>query len=57
MAGKAKSCYLTVSRRDNHKGVFTRMFMNAKDLNTFISTDEFKEKYPEAEFYLTKEVY
>ena len=57
MAGKAKSCYLTVSRRDNHKGMFTRMFMNAKDLNSFISTDEFKEKYPEAEFYLTKEVY
>jgi hypothetical protein len=56
MAGKAKSVYLTVTTMD-HKSVFYRMFFNAKELNDFVKTDEFKAKYPETEFKIVKETY
>jgi hypothetical protein len=57
MAGKAKSVYLTVSKISDHKGVMTKVFFNAKDLNEYIKTDEFVTKYPATEFYITKETY
>ena len=56
MAGKAKSVYLTVTTMD-HKSVFHRMFFNAKQLNDFVNTDEFKAKYPTTEFKIVKETY
>jgi hypothetical protein len=56
MAGKAKSIYLTVTTL-GHKEVFHRMFFNAKDLNAYIKTDEFQEKYPTTEFKIIKETY
>ncbi len=57
MAGKATSVYLTVSNRKTHASIFQKMFFNAKELNAFIGTDEFKAKYPADEVYLSKEVY
>jgi hypothetical protein len=56
MAGKAKSVYLTVTTMD-HKSVFHRMFFNAKDLNDFVKSEEFKAKYPSTEFLIIKETY
>lgn len=57
MAGKATSVYLTVNDKVTHKAIFHKMFFNATELNKFIGTDEFKEKYDLAKVYLTKEVY
>ena len=57
MAGKAKSCYLTVTTRSNHKSVLSRMFFKMADLNDYIRTDEFKLKYPDDLYQVIKEVY
>jgi len=57
MSGKAKSCYLTVSLKGSFKTVLSKVFFNAKDLNDFIKTEEFKALYPTTEFNITKEVY
>lgn len=54
---KATSVYLTVSDRATHKTLLHKVFFNAKDMNKFTETDEFKEKYPTTEVYLSKEVY
>ncbi|MFY8212009.1 MAG: hypothetical protein ACOVLB_05025 [Candidatus Nanopelagicus sp.] len=57
MAGKAKSVYLTVSPKGKLQSVLNKVFFNAKDLDAFIKTDEFKEKYPEDQFTIFKETY
>jgi hypothetical protein len=57
MAGKAKSCYLTVSLVGTHKTVYSRVFFNAAELNKFIKTEEFIAKYPATEFNIVKEIY
>jgi hypothetical protein len=57
MAGKAKSNYLSVVLRENHKTVLNKMFFNIGDLNKFIATDEFKELYPNEVYYIVKESY
>ena len=57
MAGKAKSCYLTVTPKASHKAVFHKMFFNMGDLNKFIATEEFQAKFPATEFLYVKEVY
>jgi hypothetical protein len=58
MAGKATSNYLTVSDKKTHKTLLHKMFFNVGDLNKFIGTDEFKEKYlTNNDVYITKEVY
>ena len=58
MAGKAKSVYLTVAPKDTPlKTVLSKVFFNAKDLNEFIKTDEFKAKYPAELFQVIKETY
>lgn len=57
MAGKATSVYLTVSDRVTHKAIFHKMFFNAKELNKFVETDEFKAKYDLTKVYLSKEIY
>ena len=56
-AGKAKSCYLSVYDRGARKTVFHRVFFNMADLNAFVKTDEFIEKYPTEQFDIAKEVY
>jgi hypothetical protein len=57
MAGKAKSCYLTVCPQGSIKSVLNKMFFTAAELNKFINSDEFKEKYPADQFQIIKEVY
>ena len=57
MAGKAKSCYLTVTVKTTHKSVLSKVFFNAKDMNDYIKTPEFQEKYPATEYNYVKETY
>ena len=57
MAGKAKSCYLTVCPKGSIKSVLSKMFFTAAELNKFIKTPEFLEKYPETEYTIIKETY
>lgn len=57
MAGKAKSCYLTVADKATHKSVLNRVFLKMGDLNDFVKTEEFLEKYPADKFYIVKETY
>jgi hypothetical protein len=57
MAGKAKSVYLTVSPKGQFKTVFHKVFFDAKSYNEYIKTDEFKTKWPAAEFDIIKETY
>lgn len=56
-AGKATSNYLTVTDRKTYKTVFTKVFFKMGDLNDYIKTPEFKEKYPTEHFEITKETY
>jgi hypothetical protein len=57
MAGKATSVYLTVADKKTHKSVLSKTFFKMADLNAFVGTEEFKEKYPAEQFYIVKEVY
>ena len=57
MAGKAKSCYLSVTNRETRKTVLNRMFFKMADLNDFIKTEDFKTAYPEEQFHIVKEIY
>lgn len=57
MAGKAKSCYLTVYNRDTKKTVLNKMFFNMAALNEFCAAESFQETYPAANFTLFKETY
>jgi len=57
MAGKAKSCYLSVTNRETRKTVLNRMFFKMAELNDFIKKEEFKTSYPEELFHIVKEIY
>lgn len=57
MAGKAKSCYLSITDNTTRKVVFTKMFFVAAELNKYIKSPEFLERYPADKFTLTKETY
>jgi hypothetical protein len=57
MAGKAKSCYLSVTDMATRKTVLNRMFFKMADLNEFINTEEFKTKYPQPAYQIVKEIY
>ena len=57
MAGKAKSVYLTITEKGKHNAVFRKVFFNASDYNAYVKTDEFKGKWPAAEFDIIKETY
>ena len=57
MAGKAKSCYLSVTDRESRKTVLNLMFFKMADLNDFINKEDFKAKYPEERFHIVKEIY
>lgn len=57
MAGKAKSVYLTVTKKGQMKTEFSRMFFDAKAYNDYIKTEEFKTKWPTTEYTVVKEVY
>jgi len=57
MAGKAKSVYLTITKKGSMKTEFHKMFFDAKSFNDYINTDEFKAKWPKEEFTVVKETY
>jgi hypothetical protein len=57
MAGKAKSVYLTVTKKNSFKTEFHKMFFDAKSYNEYVKSDEFKAKWPVREFNIVKEVY
>jgi len=57
MAGKAKSVYLTVTKKGSSKTEFTKVFFDAKAYNEYVKTDEFKAKWPSTEYNIVKEIY
>tara|TARA_B110000503_G_scaffold127178_1_gene196604 strand:+ start:2678 stop:2851 length:174 start_codon:yes stop_codon:yes gene_type:complete len=57
MAGKAKSVYLTITKKGSMKTEFHRMFFNAKDYSEYVKTEEFKTNWPDNEYSIIKEVY
>lgn len=57
MSGKAKSIYLTVLPKGTHMSVFKKVFFDAKGYNTYVKSDEFKQKYPVEQFDIVKEIY
>ena len=57
MAGKATSIYLTVLPKGSHMSVFKKVFFEAKTYNEYVKSDEFKAKWPSAEFDIVKEIY
>jgi hypothetical protein len=57
MAGKAKSVYLTINPKGEFKTVFHKVFFDAKAYNEYVKSDEFKAKWPAAEFDIVKETY
>lgn len=57
MAGKSKSCYLSIVELKTHKTVFRKTFFNAKDMNTFIKSDPKMAEYPLDVYYIVKETY
>jgi hypothetical protein len=57
MAGKAKSVYLTITKKGSLKTEFKKMFFDAKGYNEYVKSDEFKARWPAEEFDIVKEVY
>jgi hypothetical protein len=57
MAGKAKSVYLTVTKKGSMKTEFHKMFFDAKSYNEYVKSDEFKAKWPDTEYNIVKETY
>lgn len=57
MGGKSKSVYLTVCPLGKLQAVLRKTFFDAKSLREFISTEDFKEKYPTDKFQIIKETY
>jgi hypothetical protein len=57
MAGKAKSVYLTITKKGGMKTEFSKMFFDAKGYNDYVKSEEFKAKWPVEEYNIVKEVY
>jgi hypothetical protein len=57
MAGKAKSVYLTVTKKGSMKTEFHKMFFDAKSYNEYVKSEDFKAKWPETEYQIVKETY
>jgi hypothetical protein len=57
MAGKAKSVYLTVTKKGEFKTEFNKVFFDAKAYNEYVKSDEFKAKWPIEEYDIVKETY
>jgi hypothetical protein len=57
MAGKATSVYLSVVDKKTHMTTESKKFFKMAELNAYISTEEFKEKYPLDVYYLVKETF
>jgi hypothetical protein len=57
MAGKAKSVYLTVTKKGEIKAEFRKMFFDAKGYNEYVKSEEFKARWPTTEYNIIKETY
>jgi len=57
MAGKAKSVYLTVTKKGSMKTEFHKVFFDAKSFNDYVKSEEFKAKWPAEEYDNVKETY
>lgn len=57
MAGKAKSCYLSIVDSKTHKTVFRKMFFTMGDLRKFRKDDPKMQEYPETEYHVVVETY
>ena len=57
MAGKAKSVYLTITKKGSMKTEFTKVFFDAKSFNDYVKSEEFKAKWPAEEYNIVKETY
>ena len=57
MAGKAKSVYLTVTKKGSMKTEFHKMFFDAKSYNEYVKAEDFKAKWPDTEYSIIKETY
>jgi hypothetical protein len=57
MAGKAKSVYLTITKKGLFKTEFNKVFFDAKAYNEYVKSEEFSAKWPAAEYNIIKEVY
>ena len=57
MAGKAKSVYLTVTKKGSMKTEFHKVFFDAKSYNEYVKSDEFNAKWPKEEYEIVKETY
>ena len=57
MAGKAKSVYLTITKKGSMKTEFTKVFFDAKSFNDYVKSEEFKAKWPAEEYNIIKETY
>lgn len=57
MTNRVKSVYLTINPKGSHRSIFQKMFFNAAAYKEYVSTDEFKEKWPETEYDFVKETY
>jgi hypothetical protein len=57
MSGKAKSVYLTITKKGQFRTEFKKVFFDAKSFNEYVKSDEFKAQWPAAEFDIIKETY
>lgn len=57
MAGKAKSCYLSIVDRKTHKTAFRKMFFTMGELRKWIKEDPKMKEFPEEQFYTAVETY
>lgn len=57
MAGKAKSCYLSIVDRKNHKTVVSKVFFDAASMKKYATDEEVLAKYPADLYEMVKETY
>lgn len=57
MSGKAKSIYLTITLKGQHRSEFKKVFFDARAYNEYVKSDEFRAKWPADKFDIIKEVY
>jgi hypothetical protein len=57
MAGRAKSVYLTVTKKGSMRTEFAKMFFDAKSYNAYVGSDEFKARWPDTQYVIVRETY
>lgn len=54
---RVKAVYLTVRLRGTVETLFHRMFFDAKSYHAYVNAPEFKARWPEEEYLITKDIY